>query len=68
MDYVVKGRTSFNKQALKGADLETMIETYKRIESAENVQAAWEEVNGKYTPKKVEVENPKKKSFSKKED
>ncbi len=52
MKAVVKGRTQFNPKVLKGANLEKLIEAYKQIESPENVQAAWEEVNGKYSPKK----------------
>ena len=52
MEAIVKGRTQFSPKTLKGANLEKLIEDYKQIESPANVQAAWEEVNGKYTPKK----------------
>jgi hypothetical protein len=58
MEAVVKGRTQFNPEALKGVSLEKLIEDYKQIESAENVKAAWEEVNGKYKPEKKKA--PKK--------
>ena len=60
MHVISKGRTQFNSEFLKGANLEKLIEDYKQIESAANVTAAWEEVNGKYNkPKKPN--KPKKK-------
>ena len=60
MHVISKGRTQFSPVSLKGVDLEKLIEDYKQIESAANVTAAWEEVNGKYNkPKKPN--KPKKK-------
>jgi ribosomal protein L12E/L44/L45/RPP1/RPP2 len=60
MAWTTKGRTQFNLDHLKGVDLEKLIEDYKQKESAANVTAAWEEVNGKYNkPKKPN--KPKKK-------
>jgi len=52
MAWTTKGRTQFNLDHLKGVNLEKLIDRYKGKESPENVQAAWEEVNGKYSPKK----------------
>lgn len=69
MKAIVKGRTQFNPDALKGVDLEKLIDQYKSIESAANVKAAWEEVNGKYKkPAKVKSEPKKKSSKVNKED
>lgn len=58
MAWSTHGRTQFNLDHLKGVNLEKLIDQYKQIESAENVQSAWEEVNGKYNPKKKKT--PKK--------
>jgi len=52
MGSVKFGRTSFNLSALKGVSLEKLIDDYENIESAENVTAAWEEVNGKFKAEK----------------
>ena len=59
MNVITKGRTQFNADLLKGVDLEKLIEDYKQIESAENVKSAWEEVNGKYNPKKKKTQKVK---------
>jgi len=60
MAWFIAGRTQFNLDHLKGVDLEKLIEDYKQIESPENVQAAWEEINGKYKPEKSKKKTPKK--------
>lgn len=53
MAWLVKGGTSFNIEALKGADLEKLIEDHKGIVAAEHVKAAWDEANPKVkAPKK----------------
>ncbi len=52
MEAIVKGRTQFNAEALKGADLEQLIEDHKQTTSEAHCIEAWEEVNGKYNPKK----------------
>jgi len=59
MKAIVKGRTQFNAEALKGADLEQLIEDHKQITSEAHCIEAWEEVNGKRPKKKKKA--PKEK-------
>lgn len=60
MAWFISGRTQFNLDHLKGVDLNELIDRYKGKESAENVKAAWEEVNGKAPKRKKRT--PKKES------
>ena len=62
MNVIVKGRTQFNREALKGANLEQLIKDHKQTTSEQHCIEAWEEVNGKVpkkkkAPKKVSTED-----------
>lgn len=60
MKAIVKGRTQFNPEALKGVDLDKLINDHKHV-NPQDVKAAWEEVNGKYKkPAKVKSKPTKK--------